>query len=60
MMKVDFFDKADFDRIYNYLLDKYFTGFWHNYNFSIILCRSDEPLQIGTVNENIRKLFQFF
>ena len=60
MMKVEYFDKIDFDRISNYLQETYFTGYWRNFNFSIVLCRNDESLRIGTGNEVFENCFSFF
>ncbi len=57
MMYVDVFGKNDFDRIYSYLLETYFVGYWGNYNFSIYPCRNDESLLVGTGSENC---FGFF
>jgi two-component system, NtrC family, nitrogen regulation sensor histidine kinase NtrY len=58
MMKVPYFDTANFDKISDYLQDTYFTGFWKNYNISLYLCQSDQPLQIGT--EKSEDCFSFF
>ena len=44
----------------NYLQDTYFTGYWGNFKFSIVLCRNDEPLQIGPENEMADNCFSFF
>lgn len=60
LMKVDYFDKADSARINNYLQETYFTGYWRNFRFSIVLCRNDEPLQIGPENEMASNCFSFF
>jgi len=60
MMKVDYFDKIDFDRIYTHLQESYFTGYWHNFNSRIFLCRDDQSLQIGTGNEISENCFNFF
>ncbi|TAL74414.1 MAG: HAMP domain-containing histidine kinase, partial [Bacteroidetes bacterium] len=60
MMKTEYFDKSDFDRIYDHLLVKYFTGYWHNFNFRIYLCRNDQPLQIGSVDNIFENCFNFF
>jgi len=60
MMKVEYFYKNDADRISEYLLEKYFTGYWHNFNFNIYVCRNDQPLKIGSVNEMSENCFKFF
>ena len=38
MMNVDYFEKSDVDRISDYLQETYFTGYWRNFNFNIVLC----------------------
>ena len=58
MMKVEFFDTLNFDRISNYLQEQYFTGFWKNYHISLYLCQNDQPLQIG--DEKSENCFSFF
>jgi two-component system, NtrC family, nitrogen regulation sensor histidine kinase NtrY len=61
MMEVDFFEKTDEDRISNYLQDKYFTGYWRNFNFNPpVLCRNDQSLYIGQGNEATENCFRFF
>jgi signal transduction histidine kinase len=59
MMRMDYFDKEDVDRISGYLQENYFFGYWSNFNFSIVLCRDDESL-IGPGNEVIENCFSFF
>jgi len=60
MMKLDSFDKIDFDSIEDYLFGTYFTGYWRNFNFSIVLCRNDESIQIGPVDADSENCFSFF
>ena len=60
LMNVDHFNKIDSARIHNYLQDAYFTGYWRNFRFSFVLCRNDEPLQIGPGNEMANSCFSFF
>jgi two-component system, NtrC family, nitrogen regulation sensor histidine kinase NtrY len=52
--------EQDFDRISNYLHDTYFSGYWGNFNFSIVLCHNDDPLQIGPGNGVTENCFKFF
>jgi two-component system, NtrC family, nitrogen regulation sensor histidine kinase NtrY len=49
-----------FDKISGYLRETYFNGYWSNFNFSIVLCRNDDPLQIGSGNEFSENCFKFF
>jgi signal transduction histidine kinase len=60
MMMVEYFNKTDFDRISEHLQERYFTGYWRNFNFSIVPCRNDEPIQLGTGSELNENCFNFF
>lgn len=60
MMKVEQFDKENFEKISNYLQDTYFTGFWKNYHFSSWPCQSDQPLEIGSGSDVSQNCFNFF
>ncbi len=60
MMNAEKFYKEDFDRIYKYLHETYFSGYWGNFNFSIVLCRNDESLRIGPGNDQSENCFGFF
>ena len=59
MMKNDQFER-DLDKISTYLHETYFDGYWGNFNFSIVLCRNDDPLRIGPGNEMSENCFKFF
>jgi two-component system, NtrC family, nitrogen regulation sensor histidine kinase NtrY len=60
MMNSEYFDKEDFDKIYNYLHETYLDGYWDNFNFRMVLCRTDEALQVGPGNEIVENCFSFF
>lgn len=60
MMKVTQFHKENYDRILNYIQDNYFTGFWKNYHFSLVLCHQDQSLQVGTGEKVQQNCFSFF
>lgn len=60
MMNVDFFDRNRFDKVHDYLQQKYFTGYWRNYNFNVVLCRDDESLRIGPGDNVFENCFSFF
>ena len=60
MMKVEHFNKDNAEKISNYIVDNYFTGFWKNYHVGIYLCRNDQPLQIGAGSEKSQNCFSFF
>lgn len=60
MMNIEYFDKTRFDKVSEYLQRNYFTGYWRNFNFNMILCRNDESLRIGSGNDNYENCFSFF
>ena len=60
MMKVEYYKQEVFDKISDYLQDTYFTGFWKNYNFNLVLCQPDQPLQMGSGNDMTQNCFNFF
>ena len=60
MMKVEFFSKDDYDKILYYLQEKYFTGYWRNFNLSIVLCHTDESIRLGEDYNLTENCFSFF
>ena len=60
MMKIGYFDKIDYERILTHLQETYFTGYWHNFNFNIVLCRNDQTLTIDQGNSVSENCFSFF
>ncbi len=60
MMNVSVFWKEDVDRVNNYLNEKYFGGYWGNFNFSIIPCRNIDSLLVASDNEYYENCFGFF
>lgn len=62
LMTTESFNKnrEDVDKIFEYLQSNYFTGYWTNFNFKIVLCRDDEPLNIGPGNGVFENCFKFF
>jgi two-component system, NtrC family, nitrogen regulation sensor histidine kinase NtrY len=60
MMRVQDFDTSGVDMISSYLHETYFTGYWRNFNFSIVVCRNDEELRIGSGNDLAENCFSFF
>jgi two-component system, NtrC family, nitrogen regulation sensor histidine kinase NtrY len=60
MMQPDYFDREDVDKISRYLQETYFSGYWSNFNFNIVLCRDDESLRVGPGNEVFENCFTFF
>lgn len=62
MMKKESFNlnNEDVDNISDYLRETYFHGYWANFNFNVILCRNDEPLEVGPGHEIFPVCFNFF
>lgn len=60
MMEVEIFGQNDFNTIYNYLLENYFNGYWGNFKFSIVPCRKNELLRVGSGQNNYENCFDFF
>lgn len=58
MMSVDSFNTDNFDKISNYIQDTYFTGFWKDYHFSLVLCQNNQPLV--TESGKSQDCFTFF
>jgi len=53
-------NREDLYNLSNYLQSTYFTGYWANFNFNIVLCRNDDPLNIGPGNDVFENCFKFF
>lgn len=62
LMTAESFNKnrEDVDRIFEFLRTNYFTGYWTNFNFKIVLCSNDELLNIGPGNGVFENCFKFF
>jgi signal transduction histidine kinase len=60
MMNVEYFQKDDVDRISDYLHDRYFNGFWGNFNINVILCIRNDSLRIADTGEVYDDCFSFF
>jgi len=60
LMDVVTFENNDFDTISNYLHDKYFSGYWGNFNLNIVLCRKNDPLSVNDSNGSFEDCFSFF
>jgi signal transduction histidine kinase len=59
MMVKDYFQE-DYQAISSYLRETYFNGYWGNYNYSISLCRKDDPLELLQTGEMVDNCFSFF
>ena len=60
MMDVTVFEKDNFDNITRYLHEKYFNGYWDNFNMNIVPCRKNDSLMIGEQNLIFEDCFSFF
>jgi two-component system, NtrC family, nitrogen regulation sensor histidine kinase NtrY len=60
MMHSDYLGKDDADKISRYLQETYFTGYLNNFNYNVVLCRNDGPLNVGPGNEIVENCFSFF
>lgn len=59
MMEKEYFQE-DYPVISSYLRETYFDGYWGNYNYSISLCRKDDPLELLQTGEMVDNCFSFF
>ncbi|MBO7522376.1 MAG: HAMP domain-containing histidine kinase [Bacteroidales bacterium] len=59
LMSVDYFSNYNFVNINDYLEEKYFNGYWDNFNISIYLCEEDQYLRL-TAEREMEDCFTFF
>jgi two-component system nitrogen regulation sensor histidine kinase NtrY len=60
MMKAEIIEQKDVNSVTSYLQEKYFSGYWGNFNVNIILCPNGGPLRIGPGQDNLVNCFEFF
>ena len=60
MMNKEQFSDADINTVYRYLEDKYFNGYWENYDLNIVICRDDSPLMIPSTGSSADNCFDYF
>lgn len=60
MMSASYFDNELYIQINDYLHDRYFDGYWGNYNISVYLCESNQPLLLEQTGDNQVNCFDFF
>lgn len=60
IMNVGYFEKDDVELISDYIRDKYFPGYWGNFNVNVILCQRDDSLRIDETGEIYNNCFGFF
>jgi len=59
-MDVRTFENNDFDTISNYLHEKYFSGYWGNFNLNVVLCTKNDPLSLDNPDGSFEDCFSFF
>jgi signal transduction histidine kinase len=50
----------DIDNITTYLHERYFNGYWGNFNLSVVTCSNDSPLWISSEETLVDNCFEFF
>jgi two-component system, NtrC family, nitrogen regulation sensor histidine kinase NtrY len=60
MMKRETFSDGDINNVFRYLEDKYFNGYWGNYDLNIVICREDSPLMIPAEGSSADNCFNYF
>jgi signal transduction histidine kinase len=60
MMDRELFSPADINTVYRYLQGEYFTGYWENYDLSMVICRDDSPLRIPSQDSYASNCFVYF
>ena len=60
MMDVQIFENDDFNNISDYLHDKYFNGYWGNFNLNFYLCSRNDSIRTGMRNLIEENCFSFF
>ena len=60
MMTAELFYPGDFNRISGYLNEKYFNGYWDNFNISVYPCRKGQSIRVEPGDNNFEDCFGFF
>ena len=60
LVKKEFITPGDLNSVYRYLEDGYFYGYWQNYDISIVICRNDSPLSLGSTGAEVANCFDWF
>ena len=60
MVKKEIITPGDINSVYRYLEDGYFYGYWENYDISIVICRNDSPLSLGSTGTEVANCFDWF
>ena len=59
LLDMEVFRQEDIEKIFMYVHDVYFTGYWGNFNINIIPCRLGESLSLTNENKSVN-CFDFF
>jgi signal transduction histidine kinase len=60
MMHDEMFSAEDLNKIYMYLQETFFNGYWENYDLNMVVCRSDSPLEIASTGSTADNCFDYF
>lgn len=60
MLSKEVTSQNEVDNINLYLHETYFTGYWGNFNLSVVTCRNDSPLRITSDETMVDNCFNFF
>jgi two-component system, NtrC family, nitrogen regulation sensor histidine kinase NtrY len=60
MLSADLSQQSEVDNISVYLHQTYFSGYWGNFNLSVVTCRNDSPLWISSQESMVDNCFSFF
>ena len=60
MLKKELTGQDQVDNLYQYLRKSYFGGYWANFNLSVVACRQDSPLSMGSESNIVLNCFSFF
>ncbi|MBE0678487.1 MAG: HAMP domain-containing protein, partial [Bacteroidales bacterium] len=60
MISIESITAADINRVYRYLEDNYFNGYWENYDLNIVICRNDSPLALPSTGSSAENCFAWF
>ncbi len=60
MITLESITAADINRVYRYLEDNYFNGYWENYDLNIVICRNDSPLALPASGSSADNCFAWF
>ena len=60
LMNKETVSDSNINIVYKYLEDRYFNGYFENYDLNIIICRDDSPLMIPSEGSSAGNCFDYF